>query len=331
MLITSLIIIIISFIIALVIDKSLDKKPVQKIEPRKQFYYDEEGNLCEHEQNEVDQTINAEIEYKQNCKTGIVAFAFYYALNLILSVVLQVIFHNILINELGITNDQLLEGDPNFSSEAYAQYEVLLTAYLNFVIMAVVFIGFIFIFKNILKDDFKTFKGDPKKYLGLFGLGFVGMYISNFLVSFIITLFFGDDVVSSNQDLLNGIFNHNDTTKIILIIFTVIFAPFIEELLFRKSIFNFFKKKSFVPIIVSAVIFAFIHVSGPMFSTFLLTLNNEASLKDVFIEFAYIGIYLPPAFVLAYVYSESKYNIFPCILIHTAQNLLSVIGMFIYQ
>ncbi len=331
MLITSIIIILITLGIAFLIDHLCNKNNItQPTFQNKPNPFDiDKDRYEENTQNEyetIKQNQEAEIEFKKNRTTAIIGFAFYYALNFVFSLIFQLIFHNVALKELGLTNEQL-----SIDPEAFKTYEIVMTAYLNFVTMAVIFIGFIFIFKNILKKDFIEFKSTPGKYFGLFGIGFVLMYVANIIVSFIIMFFFGDDIVSSNQNLLNEVFEFNNTTKILLAIFTVIFAPVIEELLFRKSIFNFFKKNTFVPIIVSAVIFAFIHVSGPMLSTFLEMFGGTATFKDVLIEFAYIGIYLPPAFVLAMVYSEGKNNIYPCILIHIAQNLLSVIGMFLQQ
>lgn len=340
-LVVSLIIVGISSIIAILIDRSFTNKYKQnnQVVTKQQNTFDEENRYTfmtdsESEENENAQTSSlsdnsSQIEYLKGVKKSIIAFVIYYAFNLAGGLIFQLVLHPCVLKDLGISTEQLIYGNALYDEAIYKMYENYLTGYLNFVIFAIVFVGLILLYKNSLLEDLKSLKSNPFKVLKLAGLGFVGMYVANFLVSFIILMFFGDDFISTNQSGLNDLFNAGGDIRILLIIFTVIFAPIVEELLFRKSLFNFFKKNSGAAIIVSALIFAGIHVLTPTLSALIGFITKENEFNLVIQEFLYIIVYLAPAFVLSFVYSMSEKNLLPCILMHMTQNLLSVIFMFI--
>lgn len=336
-LLVSLIIVGISTVTAILIDRFVAKKNIQndsKIFNQEKTMIDEEYRYSVNENKEIIETTsssnsNSQIEYYKGVKKSILAFVIYYAFNIGGGLVFQFILHPFVLKDLGITIEQLIETSQYYDEAAYKMYESYLTGYLNFVVFAVIFVGLILLYKKSLLQDLKELKAKPFKILKLAGLGFVGMYVANFFVSVIVMLFFGDDFVSTNQNSLIDLFNAGGDIRILLVIFTVIFAPIVEELLFRKSLFNFFKKDSGVAIIVSALIFAGIHVISPTFAALLGWVTNENEFSLVFKELLYIIVYLAPAFVLSFVYSMSEKNLLPCILMHMAQNLLSVIVMFL--
>lgn len=336
-LLVSLIIVGISTITAILIDRFVAKKNIQndsKIFNQEKTMIDEEYRYSVNENKEIIETTsssnnNSQIEYYKGVKKSILAFVIYYAFNIGGGLVFQFILHPFVLKDLGITIEQLIETSQYYDEAAYKMYESYLTGYLNFVVFAVIFVGLILLYKKSLLQDLKELKAKPFQILKLAGLGFVGMYVANFFVSVIVMLFFGDDFVSTNQNSLIDLFNAGGDIRILLVIFTVIFAPIVEELLFRKSLFNFFKKDSGVAIIVSALIFAGIHVISPTLSALLGWISNENEFSLVFKELLYIIVYLAPAFVLSFVYSMSEKNLLPCILMHMAQNLLSVIVMFL--
>lgn len=336
-LLVSLIIVGISTVTAILIDRFVAKKNIQndsKIFNQEKTMIDEEYRYSVNENKEIIETTsssnsNSQIEYYKGVKKSILAFVIYYAFNIGGGLVFQFILHPFVLKDLGITIEQLIETSQYYDEAAYKMYESYLTGYLNFVVFAVIFVGLILLYKKSLLQNLKELKAKPFQILKLAGLGFVGMYVANFFVSVIVMLFFGDDFVSTNQNSLIDLFNAGGDIRILLVIFTVIFAPIVEELLFRKSLFNFFKKDSGVAIIVSALIFAGIHVISPTFSALLGWISNANEFSLVFKELLYIIVYLAPAFVLSFVYSMSEKNLLPCILMHMAQNLLSVIVMFL--
>jgi len=98
-----------------------------------------------------------------------------------------------------------------------------------------------------------------------------------------------------------------------MMISVILFAPFVEEVLFRKLLFGTleekFKLKPIVAIIASTLVFSLIHVSS----------------GDNII---YIFQYLPLAFVITYSYYKSERNIFVPMGIHFLNNLISVLVVY---
>ena len=97
--------------------------------------------------------------------------------------------------------------------------------------------------------------------------------------------------------------------KISLIVFTVFFAPFAEEIVFRKAVYGLFERINIpLAIIVSGLSFGLIHVmSGDLIQ---------------------LIIYGSLGLVLAYVYYYSKKNLLTVITIHMIYNLIITIFMF---
>ena len=153
------------------------------------------------------------------------------------------------------------------------------------------------------------------------------MYVVNYITDIFIFIFFGDDFISTNQSGLNDIFALGGVERVLFAFFVVIFAPIVEELVFRKSLFNLFKKHEDLATILSAVIFAGIHVLTPALNALMGSLTGANDFSLVFTELTYFIVYIGPALVLSLVYRFADKNVIPCIIIHVLQNLLSFIGM----
>lgn len=145
------------------------------------------------------------------------------------------------------------------------------------------------------KDYIKNFKKYINKYLEYWALSFSLMLISNFII---LTLF--PNSVATNQEALNETFL---TAPIYVILSAVIFAPIVEETIFRLSIRKMFKNDIFF-IIMSGFTFGALHVVG-----------SFTSLAD----FIYIIPYSIPGLVFAYTLVKSK-NIFVPMSLHLFHN-----------
>ena len=91
----------------------------------------------------------------------------------------------------------------------------------------------------------------------------------------------------------------------------IIFAPILEELVFRLSFRNMFKT-DIIFIIASGLFFGFMHVSSP----------------NSLLELIYIIPYSIPGIVFAYTLTKSK-NIFVPISLHFVHNTIMMIFQFI--
>lgn len=110
---------------------------------------------------------------------------------------------------------------------------------------------------------------------------------------------------SNNQESINLMFKQNAVFTILL---TCLYAPFVEEVLFRFDLSKLIENKK-IFIIVSGSLFGLLHVIGKF--------NNFNEFLFVF-QYSALGIYL------AKTYKESN-NIFVAISMHFIQNFLSSI------
>lgn len=145
------------------------------------------------------------------------------------------------------------------------------------------------------KDYIKNFKRYMSKYMEYWALAFSLMLISNFII---LTLF--PNSVATNQESLNETFL---VAPFYIIISAVIYAPFVEETIFRLSIRRMFKNDIFF-IIMSGLTFGALHVVGSFTS---------------FNDFIYIIPYSIPGLVFAYTLVKSK-NIFVPMSLHLFHN-----------
>ena len=170
------------------------------------------------------------------------------------------------------------------------QYATPATVLLSFIIIA---IFIIFYYKRLITD---TKKLDKKKLINTFIFLLITLAISNGLSEIFVRL----GVTFENQNNLETMFS---SFKIPMIIYIALFAPIIEEFVFRYSFGTFIKNK-IAFIIISGIVFGLFHSTG----------------IDIII-YALIGS------LLAYVYIKNDKNIVCPIILHIINNALSVIIM----
>ena len=191
-----------------------------------------------------------------------------------------------------------------------SRYLVLALANLTGYLLS--FIALMFFLRKDLKEDLFALKKDKKFYLiyipiciALF-LGIV--YGFNFLFEKI-----GIDK-STNQKAIEGMFKYGYGA--IIIIPTLLFAPMVEELIYRKCVFYFLRNLHIgFSYITSMALFALPH---------MMTTSSDA--KNWFLA---LLLYLIPAFLLALIYHKGKKNIYTSFIVHFCNNLVAVILLFI--
>ncbi len=137
-------------------------------------------------------------------------------------------------------------------------------------------------FISDFKDFKENFKPYTKKYMEYWALSFALMLISNFII---VSLF--PDSVATNQEIVNS---NLVVAPIYMIITSVIFAPFLEETIFRLGFREIFKNDTLF-IIMSGLVFGGLHV-----------ISSYTNL----INLIYIIPYSIPGFVFAYTLVKSK-------------------------
>lgn len=213
-------------------------------------------------------------ENRKSVLIGITTFLLYFVYNL---------FQTLPLELLGI----------DYNAMSLSSKIIYLLGY-ELVFILVLFIAHRKRFINDFKDYIKNFKDYVKKYFEYWSLAFGLMIVSNFVI---VTLF--PDSVANNQENVNNIFG---IAPVYMIISAVIFAPIVEETIFRLSIHNFIKNDKLF-IFISGIIFGGLHVLG----------------SENLVNYIYIIPYSIPGFVFAYTLVKSK-NIFVPMSLHFFHN-----------
>ncbi len=187
--------------------------------------------------------------------------------------------------------------NPNkVSNNVYVMYLTLA----NFIL----FLIFVLIYRKTLIRDGKKFL---KNFSSNFELsfkywltGFAIMIVSNLFISFILK-----KSIAGNEDLVRSFIN---ISPLLMIFDTVIFAPVLEELTFRKNIRDAINNK-WLFVLLSGIIFGFLHIFG-----YITSLSDLIYL----VPYSALGI----SFALLYYRTD---NIFSTISMHAMHNLLAVL------
>lgn len=163
---------------------------------------------------------------------------------------------------------------------------------------------FLFVKKDIL-DEFKKFKKTKGnlilKYFPIYVIGIILMGLSNAILINITGI-----ELSSNEEAVRSMIK---VYPFYMFFSSVIYAPFVEELIFRKSIRKTIKENVLF-VIVSGTLFGLIHV---------------VSSGDVSVNQTLMGIpYIIMGIDFAYIYYKSE-NIFTTMSLHAIHNLILII------
>lgn len=181
----------------------------------------------------------------------------------------------------------------------------LLNLFSNLIIMS----ALIWMFKKPLKEGLEKLKKAPLKTVDnafkYYLLGLFGMMISNFLITFVLK---GGG--ANNEKVVQSMIS---SAPIFMIISAGIIAPIIEEIVFRLSMNNLFKK-TWTYVLASGLLFGGLHV----ISSF-----NSA------LDLLYIIPYSSLGFAFAYM-DRKENSVCPSILMHMLHNtVLTVISIII--
>lgn len=184
-----------------------------------------------------------------------------------------------------------------------------LPAWYQFLFYLLFLVGMIYMCKDFLQNEWHHFKTsiNIKKWLKQLLFYFFIIYISNVVLSVILSFLTTQDT-SANQDALQTMLEH---TPFLTISVALVFAPIVEELVFRGVIFNFFKNKGFfIAALVSSLLFGFIHIM-------------PNSISDI----PFVVVYATMGWVIAYSYHKTG-NIYTSMTLHFMNNFIALVGMF---
>ncbi|HOC97531.1 MAG: type II CAAX endopeptidase family protein [Bacilli bacterium] len=162
--------------------------------------------------------------------------------------------------------------------------------------------------RRLFIEDWKKIKKKVWLPIVLIVAGTIAIFALSIMVNIFYSLI-GLEGTSANQSTLEETILSK--YGYVMLISIVIFAPILEELIFRKFLFGIIEDKLKWPawsaIIISSLIFALIHLMSG--------------------DFQYILLYLPQAVVLSLAYHLSKNNILVPIGIHFVINSFAALAM----
>lgn len=167
------------------------------------------------------------------------------------------------------------------------------------------FIIVLLVYRKELIIDLKNFNIKILlKYIPIYIIGIVLMGISSYIVSSITNI-----PTAENETLVR---EYIKLFPVYMTFSTVIYAPFVEEITFRKTFKNIINDKTLF-ILVSGIIFGLIHIG-----------ISDNTTNDLLMIIPYIIMGID----FSYIYCKSD-NIFTTITIHSIHNLILLIIQFI--
>ncbi|MFI3284767.1 MAG: type II CAAX endopeptidase family protein [Erysipelotrichaceae bacterium] len=164
--------------------------------------------------------------------------------------------------------------------------------------------------KSFLVKEFKKFKESFNPILFDTGKYFIYLYATSFIINIFIFLLIGEN--SLNQQSIQVAF---DTNPFLISMAALIFAPFVEEMVFRGSIYNLSKRymNPTLAAINSGLLFGLLHVY-----TSLLT--------GQYVDLVYLLSYGTMGYFLGKCYETSN-NIYAPMLVHFINNFIAIVLM----
>lgn len=160
-----------------------------------------------------------------------------------------------------------------------------------------------------LKKYIKNFKSIFKLSISYYIIGFIIMIVSNNIIN----LFFSE-ATAHNEEAVRDLISLYPGY---MLFSTAMYVPFIEEIIFRKSIYDCFLLKNrinkYLYIGISGFIFASLHVIGS---------------ADIWLDYLYIIPYLGLGCAFAALYYKTR-NIFSTIVLHSLHNTIALLMFFL--
>lgn len=252
---------------------------------------------------------------------GILAIVCYVVIFFILASVISEIVQALYCKENGLDPQILIKSSDIYSPEEYEKMNIICSPYTNFFTYVLGIISIVAISFKYLKKDLKAFKKGLVPIIFI-GLGFV--YAGSITSSYLIKLL-GIESNASNEAALRLMFTGPTLGVIALASTSVILAPIVEELVFRKAIFNLCKNDTRKGILLSCIFFGLIHVFNFIVAAGTNLILGKGTYLTFISEFIFIIGYSLMGLGIAIAYVKSNRNIVVTIILHMINNFISVI------
>lgn len=276
----------------------------------------------------------SEVEFKKDKKTAIIAIAAYYITFYIIGSILSSLIISIYSSAKGIDISNIGEDISigEFLLLFYPSDYYTILAINNLCLYLALILCTVLICKKFLLRDYQSLKNDHSDFFKNVGTGVLIFYGATIGVSIIQNIIYSlfpifegaNDLSSQNQATIEAVFSNGFFSTAVVVVMTVIFAPIVEELIFRKCFFNLFKNKGIATIIITGAIFGAIHVTEALLVELIAT---EVNTQNIAIELVSFLSYFGSGVAIGYIYTKSNYNVYVTMAVHAIANLISCIAM----
>ncbi len=255
---------------------------------------------------------------KKEFKNKIYAVIAFIVLFFIVSALSEYIYAFIISNARNIETDTLIKSLTKFDYDNPEYDEIIISS--RYLVLALAnltgyllsFVALCFFLRKDLKEDLFKLKDDKKFYLIFISISLVIFLVVVYLFNFLFEKIGINQ--SDNQKAIEGMFKYG--YGVIMIIPTLLFAPMVEELIYRKCVFYFLRNlHPLFSYITSVALFSLPH---------MITTSSDA--KNWFLG---LLLYVIPAILLALIYHKGRKNIYASFIVHFFNNLVAVILLFI--
>lgn len=248
----------------------------------------------------------------------LVAVVGYVLLNLFFGSIILVLlgvaynsFHHLGLGIMKIT-EILSQTDMEKLQKEYIHLYVFSNALGNLLLYLLMFAIVVFFMRNYVVEDAKALLKGYKKLAWLIPICTIIGYLITYLVDLGIAMLVKD--TSTNQSTIEVLIQNGGAVYMFFAV--VIFAPVVEELIYRKAIFEFLKTKHIVwSYLVSIICFTFPH----MITTFLN--SGHSFLDNLLMSIPYMF----SGFALCFTYHQCNKNIYASWFFHLINNLIAFI------
>lgn len=182
----------------------------------------------------------------------------------------------------------------------------------SFIASMILLVLALFLFKDHLIKEWHRFRAETPNMLRFIGKLF-GYYFLMLLLRiagiWLLELFMDTSTLGQNQEILNDAAQSMNLIANVLLL--TIYAPIVEELVFRQAIIGPWAKDNRLVMIAST-----------LFSMFLFTYMHSFQWAD-------FVLYLPITIVLTQIYWEYDRNIVPSIIFHFLNNAIALAMMYV--
>ena len=214
---------------------------------------------------------------------------------------------DILVNESFIIDDELISSvEPiTISVLVSANAPSMLFTIISLFQVTITAVIFFVVDKMNFKKDWEDFKRNRRTRVSSIFTGFLLVYASLIIANLILTAL-GVQGTSENEMVIQSLFSADPLNLFLLFMLLCVLTPIVEEVIFRKVIFNLIEPRSnhIVAIIATGAIFGIMHVIS-------------------FGDFVQAIPYVTMGLVFGYIYWKSNKNIYVVIAVHFLNNFLS--------